>query len=167
MLIAEIITERLKLNLLTIDDHPFILQLLNSLGWLKFIGNRNVDDSAAAIQYIINILDNPDIIYLVVKLKNGPIGIITFLKRDYLEHYDLGFAFLPDFTGQGYALEAARAALKHFSQKQGINQFQAITIAENNSSVNLLTKLGFIFDGEMQKPDDNNILRVYSLTLPA
>jgi len=33
------------------------------------------------------------------------------IKRDYLEHPDIGFAFLPEFTGKGFAFEIADATM--------------------------------------------------------
>ena len=92
-------TERLYLESLTFHDNEFILELVNSKGWLKFIGDRNIKSLSDSSTYIQKILDNPNTIYWVVKIKNSKtnIGIITFIKRDYLEHHDIGFAFLPDY----------------------------------------------------------------------
>ena len=35
-------TERLRLREFTLNDAAFIIELLNSPGWLQFIGDRNV-----------------------------------------------------------------------------------------------------------------------------
>jgi Acetyltransferases, including N-acetylases of ribosomal proteins len=101
-------TNRLLLDILTLEDYQFIIQLLNTKGWIEFIGDRNVHSKDEAIAYINKILDSPTINYWVVRIKseNLPIGIVSFLKRDYLENFDIGFAFLPEFTGNGYAYEA-------------------------------------------------------------
>lgn len=97
-------TERLTLALLTDSDHEFVRELVNSSGWLEFIGDRNVHSTADALAYINRILNTQDLFYWVVRLKDGntPIGIISFLKRSYLEHFDLGFAMLPSFNGVGH-----------------------------------------------------------------
>ena len=42
-------TERLLLDLLTLEDHEFIMQLVNSKGWIQFIGDRNVHTKEDAI----------------------------------------------------------------------------------------------------------------------
>jgi ribosomal-protein-alanine N-acetyltransferase len=41
-------TERLYIRPLMIKDVDFIIQLLNSKGWIQFIGDRNVKDTKAA-----------------------------------------------------------------------------------------------------------------------
>src|SRR4051812_22526754 len=97
-----LITERLSLNLVDTGDHAFIYRLVNSEGWLKFIGNRNVNSEEDAIPYIQRIQDTPNLKYWVVKITSTgeAIGIISFIKRDYLDHFDIGFAFLPEHMGK-------------------------------------------------------------------
>ena len=41
-------TPRLRLRHVIEDDAPFILALLNDPGWLRFIGDRGVDQLVAA-----------------------------------------------------------------------------------------------------------------------
>ena len=52
MKVAE--TERLILSKITVEDAPFILELMNTPGWLKFIGDRNVKTVYEASEYIKN-----------------------------------------------------------------------------------------------------------------
>nr|WP_321221569.1 GNAT family N-acetyltransferase [uncultured Psychroserpens sp.] len=52
MPIAE--TKRLILSKITVDDAPFILQLMNTPDWLKYIGDRNIKTVEAAAEYIKN-----------------------------------------------------------------------------------------------------------------
>src|ERR1051326_8167711 len=110
---TKITTERLLLDILTSDDSTFIRELVNTEGWLRFIGDRNIRSNEDAIAYINKINNNPGFTYWVVRLKDKdlPAGIISFLKRDYLEYADIGFAFLPQHSGKGYAYEAAREVL--------------------------------------------------------
>ena len=45
-----VVTERLSLRHLTLDDAPFILRLVNEPSWLEFIGDkgvRNLEDARA------------------------------------------------------------------------------------------------------------------------
>jgi RimJ/RimL family protein N-acetyltransferase len=144
-------TGRLLLNILSIKDHEFIRQLVNTKGWLEFIGDRNVHSQEEAIAYINKILNSPNIYYWVVTIKESktPIGIISFLKRDYLEHFDIGFAFLPEFMGKGYAYEAAKEVLSLVRTNPVYNPVLATTIPSNTSSINLLTKLGLHFEKQL------------------
>lgn len=47
-------TERLTLRQFTPGDAKFIIQLLNSPGWLEFIGDRNVKTDEQAVDYLQN-----------------------------------------------------------------------------------------------------------------
>lgn len=119
-------TERLSLRQLNYGDAPFILELLNSPGWLKFIGDRNVQTEEDAIHYLQH---GPMKSYemfgfglSLVELKTDetPIGMCGLLKRDYLEHPDIGYAFLAEFMGYGYAFEIASATLAYVTQTLSI-----------------------------------------------
>lgn len=145
-------TDRLLIDYLSLDDKNFILELVNTAGWLKFIGNRNITSLDDATAYIQKISDNPNTIYWVVKLKGDltTIGIITFIKRDYLEYHDIGFAFLPNFATKGYAYEAARSVLNYVIHKYKLTYILATTVPENISSIKLLKKLGLVFQKEIE-----------------
>jgi [ribosomal protein S5]-alanine N-acetyltransferase len=155
-------TDRLLLNLLTEDDYEFIIELVNSKGWLEFIGDRNVHSKEEAVAYINKILTAQNLYYWVVRIKdeNVPIGIISFIKRAYLEHFDIGFAFLPRFCGRGYAYEAAKEILAVVTANRAYDTILATTKPDNVSSIKLLIKLGFHFYKELDT--ENGKLNIYS-----
>jgi hypothetical protein len=62
-------TDRLLIEPLTVNDNNFILELVNTNGWIEFIGNRNVTSHIEATAYIQKIIDNPNTTYWVVKIK--------------------------------------------------------------------------------------------------
>lgn len=68
---------------------------------------------------------------------------MVFLKRDQLAYPDLGFAFLPEFQGKGYAFEASKALINWASKNLKSNYVLAITSQTNQRSIKLLDKLGF------------------------
>lgn len=144
-------TERLVLRRMSIDDAPFIVELLNDPSFVRHIGDRGVRTRDDACRYI---LTGPVSSYerlgfglYLVELKDGsvPIGICGLLKRDSLEHVDLGFAFLPRFRSRGYAFESASAVLAHARDTLGLQPILAITSEGNVASVRLLERLGFRF----------------------
>ncbi|MGG5208238.1 GNAT family N-acetyltransferase [Chryseobacterium sp. MIQD13] len=161
---TQLTTKRLLIEPLTATDKNFIFELVNTGEWIKFIGNRNITSGTEAEAYIQKILDNPDILYWIVKLKdNGTkIGIITFIKRDYLKYYDIGFAFLPEFTQKGYAYEAANAVLSNVINSGNHSHILATTVSENENSINLLKKLGLHFDKEIEV--DKKKLHLYEIS---
>ena len=138
-------TERLRIGPLVYKNAPFILELVNTPGWLKFIGDRNVKNGADARAYIQKIKNLINVKYWTVYLKDEhtPIGIVTFIKRDYLDKPDIGFAFLPRFTKTGFAFEATAAVLNLLRTGQGLKSILATTLPDNIDSIDLLGKLGF------------------------
>ncbi|MBG9377995.1 GNAT family N-acetyltransferase [Panacibacter sp. DH6] len=147
MMPQQIITERLELNLISEEDYAFVQELVNTEGWIKFIGDRNVHSPADAVRYIQKIMQTPQLFYWVATIKTTKekAGIISFMKRSYLDNYDIGFAFLPRFHKSGYALEGARALLTLVQEAYGHETVVATTIPGNLASISLLTKMGFTF----------------------
>ncbi|MEO8569941.1 MAG: GNAT family N-acetyltransferase [Ginsengibacter sp.] len=158
-------TDRLLIKPLMIDDHLFILELVNTEGWIKFIGNRNITSQAEAMAYIQKVLNNENIFYWVVQLKgsNEKMGIITFIKRDYLEHHDIGFAFLPRFFKNGYAYEATVAVLNKILKELVHAHILATTVPGNISSIRLLNKIGLVFENEIEVEKEK--VQVYGVSV--
>ena len=156
-------TERLTLNELSLNNANFINELVNTPEWIKFIGDRNIHTQDEAKEYVEKIIENPNINYWVVKLKsqNISIGIITFLKRDYLEHYDIGFAFLPKYSKNGFAYEATIPVLNDAVNNHNHRQILATTVRENTNSIKLLEKLGLRYEKEIENGKD--LLLIYSV----
>src|ERR1044071_6999574 len=155
-----LVTNRLVLDPLHINDGEFILSLVNTEGWLKLIGDRNVHSISDAETYIQDIIANPGILYWVARTKsqNNPIGVITLIKRKDLPHPDLGFAFLPAYANKGYAFEACGTVLDHILA-DGITFLNAITNEENKASIRLLEKFGFgLLD---QRKEQDNVVHIY------
>ncbi|MCU0448087.1 MAG: GNAT family N-acetyltransferase [Microscillaceae bacterium] len=140
-------TARLSLRPIQIADSAFMYQLLNSPDWLRFIGDRNIRSLADAQAYIQAIIDESLKNYWLVSLNPSQtaIGVISLIKRDYLEYVDLGFAFLSDYYGQGYAREATQVVVDFAWEEAQLAHIQAITNQDNYASIRLLQKLGFQF----------------------
>ena len=114
--------------------------------------------------YIEKIRNNTKVIYWVVKLKDtyATIGVITFIKREYLDHHDIGFAFLPAVNGKGYAYEAAKVVLDNIVGCGNHSHILATTIPSNVNSIKLLQRLGLQFEKEIKI--EKETLQVYSAT---
>ncbi|UCA56114.1 MULTISPECIES: GNAT family N-acetyltransferase [Aequorivita] len=157
-------TERLELREYTLNDAPFIYKLMNSEGWLKNIGDRNIitiEDAEIYIQkhYLSSYEKHGFGPYLVVLKEDcTPIGSAGLYKRDNLEHPDVGFAFLPEFGNKGYAFEASKAVMQFAAEKLKIETIVGITIPQNNSSIKLLKKLGLLEVGTYTYEDGEELL---------
>lgn len=149
-------TERLVLREFVPEDAPFVLALLNSDGWLRHIGDRNVRTEAQAVKYLQDRLmpsyaQHGFGLYAVARKDTRELlGMCGLIRRDTLPAPDLGFAFLPEHEGQGYAHEAAAAALRHGFEALGMARILAITLPGNERSLRLLRKLGFADAGPHQ-----------------
>lgn len=137
-------TERLQLSSVQVEDAEFIFNLLNSAGWLKFIGDRNIHTLENASTYIETLNRNSNIVYWKVteKQTGNKLGIITLVKRDFLTHADIGFAFLPQFMEKGFAFEATNVILNLIFDCDIDVSVMAITNTDNASSIRLLEKIG-------------------------
>lgn len=157
-------SERLSLNLLQLFDSDFIFELVNTPDWIRFIGDRNVTSKAKAVAFVHSVINNANVNYWVVRLKkdNVPVGIVSLVKRDYLDSHDVGFAFLPEHTKKGFAYEAARTLLSHLAKENLYPTILATTNKENSSSIALLKKLGFQLDKEMKVNEEE--LLIFSIS---
>ena len=161
-------TERLKLRKLALEDSGFLIELLNSPGWIKYISDKNVHTVEDAHIYL---KDGPFQSFSVngfglcmVELLSDdtPIGICGLIKREFLSTPDLGFAYLPQFHGKGYAFEMAQAIVIHAKEKLKISTLSAITLESNMKSKQLLKKLGFHYNQNITSPTGEK-LQLYEL----
>jgi ribosomal-protein-alanine N-acetyltransferase len=141
-------TPRLELREATPADAPFIRRLLTSPGWIAHISDLNIRSEADAAEYIHDKLlpeyRNQGMGLWITREKadGTAIGLCGLLRRSHLKHVDLGYAFLPEYQGQGYAREAAGACLQFGKKVIGLDRIIAVTKADNERSINLLQALG-------------------------
>lgn len=94
-------TPRLRIRRLTLEDAPFVFELVNTPDFLRYIGDKQVRDLPGAERYLtegpLASYDRHGFgLYVVVDGGTGsPMGFCGLVKRDTLEHPDLGYAFLP------------------------------------------------------------------------
>jgi len=165
-------TARLRLRQFTLEDTAFILSLLNSPGWLEYIGDRNVRTPEQARQYLENgplksyQLHGYGLSMVENKEDATPVGMCGILNRDALAWPDIGFAFLPDHQAQGYAAEMAQATIDHARDSLGLAQIAAITIPGNSRSIKLLEKIGLHYIKPFSFPGSEEVLSLYGTWQP-
>lgn len=155
-----LVTDRLRLRLLSLDDAPFILKLVNDPSWLEFIGDKGVRNENDARTYLargpLDMYARLGFGLYLVELRAGaiPIGICGLIKRDSLADVDIGFAFLPEFRGVGYAEESAAAVLALARTEFALTRIVAIASPRNGRSIRLLERLGMKLEQELDLPRD-------------
>jgi RimJ/RimL family protein N-acetyltransferase len=164
-------TNRLTLRELTLHDTGFILELVNDPDWHRFIGDRGIRTLDAARTYL---LEGPMETYrrlgfgfwrVETRADGRPIGMCGLIKRDTLDHVDLGFAFLPAYRGQGFAHEAASACVEYARGRLQLDRIVATTALDNVASGGLLERLGFRFERVIRPMLDRPEVRLYGLAL--
>ena len=161
-------TERLILRRLVPQDAEFMLGLLTDPAWIRFIGDRGVRSVEGARDYLAN---GPTAMYALqgfglylVELKDGaqPLGICGLIKRAGLDDPDLGFAFMPQFRGRGYAVESAQAVLDYGRSVLGMQRIVAITSPDNQASIKLLQRIGFRFERMVRLADGDDEVTLFA-----
>lgn len=161
-------TKRLLIEVVELEDSPFIFKLLNSPTWIQFIGDRGVKTIEDAENYIQKSLlasyaKNGFGLYKVsLKVTKEPIGLCGFLQRDYLESVDIGFAILPAYEGKGYAFEAAQALMDYGISTLKFKAILAITSQNNTRSQKLLNKIGLLKKGTIKPSGEEPEVLLYS-----
>lgn len=164
-------TDRLRLRLIGLEDAGFILGLLNSPGWLRYIGDRGVYTVEDAERYIKNgvwvAYEQYGYGFSVVELKADgvPIGGCGLIRRAGLPHADIGFAFMPEYQGRGFAYEIAAATIRHAKDKLALPRVLGITLPENQRSVLLLQKIGLRFEKMIRLAEDKEELMLFGIDL--
>ena len=142
-------TPRLQLREFTEDDADYMLRQLNEPSFIENIADRGVRDTAQAAAYLRN---GPIASYatsgfgfwaVIEKSTGDIIGMCGLVKRPILDDADLGYAFLPEYFGKGFAFEACSACLSGSTQDFGLPRLLAIVNPSNMPSRRLLEKLGF------------------------
>jgi len=149
-------TERLHLREVTAADAEFVIELLNTPKFKAFIGDRGVRTIEDAAKYIEgrftkSYIENGFGLWLMGRAADAvAVGICGFVSRNELPDPDIGFALLPQFERQGYAFEAADAVMRYGRESLSLSRVLAITTLDNESSGRLLTKIGFVFESEIE-----------------
>jgi RimJ/RimL family protein N-acetyltransferase len=164
-------SNRLTLRPFNLNDAEFIIDLVNQPSFIQNIRDVGVRTVADAEKYLEN---GPISSYakngfglLAVTLNDTgqPIGMCGLIKRDTLEDVDIGYAFLPDFWGRGYAVEAAQAVMNHAKEVLGLKRVVAIVDPVNDGSIRVLEKIGMAFEKMVRLSEDDIDLRLYSIEL--
>ena len=160
-----IITERLILRKITPEDLDHMFLLDSNPEVVKYVGITPLtkkEESAKVIDNIINQYENNGTGRLAVieKETNKFIGwsgikLLTDEVNGFKNVYELGYRFLPEFWGKGYATESAKASLELGFDQLNANKIYAYADVENQASNYILTKLGFENKGTFVDKGDN------------
>lgn len=163
-------TSRLRLRRLAFTDAPFMVRLLNESAFHQYIGDKGVRTLDGARHYLVH---GPMDCHVrhgfgldCVELTCGtPIGICGLVKRAALAVPDLGYAFLSEFWGRGYAAEAVQLVLRDARERLQIRRVAAVVAPGNSRSIRLLEQAGFVSGDLIRLTPEGSEIRLFSVDL--
>jgi len=161
-------TERLTLSWVQTTDAPFILKLLNDPTFIQNIrdeGIQTLDEAKVHInvKFTFSYQKYGFGMYLVTLKSSGEhVGLCGLVKRDVLDCPDIGYAFLAEHSGKGYASESANAVMEYGTHTLGIERIVGITSLDNKGSIKILEKAGLVFNKMISTEDGETMLFVPS-----
>jgi RimJ/RimL family protein N-acetyltransferase len=164
-------TERLLLRPFTLDDAEEFFPLASDPDVLRFTG----EIPAKSVEEVRQIMSarslNDYKVYgfgrmaCIEKSSGRLIGFSGLKYLAELDEVDIGYRFLPDCWGKGYATESAKVFVDQCLREQKFNRIIGLVEPENTASSNVLKKLGLTFDRKIKPEDCASDLDLYSLTI--
>ncbi len=82
--------------------------------------------------------------YAIENKETGVVmGVLTFSKQQMLHEYELGWMMISEYTGKGYASEAAEAFAEDFCRTHAVDYLIVVMDVDNPSSRRTAEKSGF------------------------
>lgn len=145
-----VITSRLRLRPLTLDDRPALLAYRGDAQVCRFLPFEPMDDEVLSQRLSADfarqeITDEGQALTLGVELAESKrlIGDVVLFFHS-VEHRggELGYVFHPDVAGHGYAVEACAALLDLAFDELGLHRVIARINGGNHDSARLAQRLG-------------------------
>lgn len=142
-------TERCHIRESTVEDVDLFYEIYKNPSITKYMedlySDRN-EELAYMRDYIEKVYGFYDFgVWTVIEKESGSIiGRAGLSYREGYEDPELGFVIGVPWQGKGYAYEVCREILKYGKEELGFERVQAFVETENEVSLNLCTKLGFV-----------------------
>ena len=145
-------TERLLLRTFTADDAHLIYDLNLDPDVTRYTGDpvRDINHAKEVLEQVIlpqYVLYNHGRWAVHVKPALEFIGWCGLKCRPERNEIDLGYRFMKNAWGRGYATEAAFTCLRYGFEKLGLNRIVGRAMPENKASLNVLQKCGMVLIG--------------------
>jgi RimJ/RimL family protein N-acetyltransferase len=155
-------TERLSLRPFTLDDAEAWLPLISIPEIIRFTGDtpaQSVDEARELLRtrplrdYAVY---GHGRLAVIEKASGRLVGFCGFKFVVELGEVDIGYRFLPDCWGKGYATESTAALMAHGRRAHGIGRVVATVHPDNPASGRVLEKLGLRYE-RLLEPDDDGV----------
>jgi RimJ/RimL family protein N-acetyltransferase len=161
-------TERLELRRFTLEDAEAYFPLVSDPAVLRYTGEKPLRslDSVRELLASRPLRDYAVHGYgrmaCVEKSSQRLVGFCGLKYLEDLQETDIGYRFLPECWGMGYATESAQMIMQHGARKLGLSRVIGLVEPENIGSVRVLEKLGLAFESEVMLEDHPDKLLLYA-----
>ncbi|MBV1939367.1 GNAT family N-acetyltransferase [Streptomyces sp. BV286] len=171
---TDIRTPRLLLRRWHDDDLLPLSEIQSDPVVMQWIGDgrpRSLDETAQDIEEWEEEWDEEGFGLFAVELLGsgelaGAVGLyVADSPAEIVDRIAISWRLARVLWGQGYASEAAHAALEFALQDRGIDRVVAASRPGDSASANVLDKLGMQAEGTVQDPVHGHDLRLYAIDL--
>jgi RimJ/RimL family protein N-acetyltransferase len=169
MLAIELETERLRLRQWTRADLPALVALFAdpAVWWYPLRRGFSEAETAAFLDRRIEELTTRGWGLWALERSGVLLGYTGLGLPEFLPEVmpvpEVGWRLHPDFWGNGYATEAARASLEYGFDELGLSEVVSIFQPDNVASGRVMQRLGMTLDRDTSDPKSGDALRVYRL----
>lgn len=163
MLINPFETERLQLRPLEKPDAVRLFLLDSHPEVMRYVGQpvlNHPEESEKVIEMIQAQYEKFGIgRFAVIEKETGlligwsGLKFIDYEVNGFKNFYEIGYRFLPESWGKGYATEAGKSFVDKAFNKIKVDELSAYAHSENTDSHHVLKKLGFQQNGKFEEPD--------------
>jgi RimJ/RimL family protein N-acetyltransferase len=155
-------TERLLLRPFTLDDAEAWLPLISNPDIIRYTGDspaQSVDEARESLRarplrdYAVRGFGR---LAVIEKESGRLVGFCGFKYVIELGEIDIGYRFLPDCWGKGYATESCAALMAQGRRAHGIRRVVGTVHPDNPASGHVLEKLGLRFERVLD-PDEDGV----------
>lgn len=161
------VTERLVFTTLSSDMAEDLCRNSLDAENRRFVPDEVFETEADAAKVIASLLDaakSPEGPYVLPLLRREDGANIGYVQAAHLdEGWEIGYHIGAPWRGQGYATEAARAALPYLAARLGVQELLGVALEENAASCRVLEKCGMTltFRGVAPYQGENRPIRQY------
>jgi RimJ/RimL family protein N-acetyltransferase len=161
-------TENLILRPFTLDDAEAWLPLISLPEIIRYTG----DTPTSSVEEAREILRSRPLrdyavhgfgrMAVIEKASGRLVGFSGLKYVAELDDVDIGYRFLPDCWGKGYATESARAVMEQNAHEHGARRIVGTVHPDNPASGRVLEKLGLRFERVLEADENGVAFRLFA-----
>lgn len=161
-------TENLHLRPFTLDDAEAYRPLVSLPEVLRYTGEQPQASLEDVREILLSRPLRDYVVYgfgrmaCIERISGRLVGFSGLKYLDDLQEVDVGYRFLPDCWGKGYATESAQALMRDGVIRHRITRVVGLVQPGNAASVRVLRKLGLVFERQVRLDDCASDLDLYA-----